>query len=368
MANHILLLTDSIGQEGTGRFITHLANGLSAKDGVKVTLLLLHTENQLFNKDISANVNIVHLNLTGRIRYSMPSIVKKIIDIRPDVCFVLYTQLVLMSYFAPVLRKEGIKMVFRETIIPSMYRGNANALNKMIVRHSYRLYDSIVAQSNDMAKDLVEKWKCDRNIITIINNPVSLDKIQGMIMDVTCPIEFVNRDKPIFVSAGRLNKQKGYDIIIERLSELKSIPFKYYILGEGEERQSLEKQIKDNNLTDTVFLLGFKDNPYVYLQYSDALILSSRYEGFPNIVLEANSIGKPVFSNLCPGGVNEIIKNGENGVACDFENPLAFQKGLSDFLHSNFETKKIKDMTSTRYGFNIIMDKYVAFINKLVKA
>lgn len=362
----VLLLTDSIGQEGTGRFITHLANGLSDNPYLKVSLLLLHTENQLFNKDISSNVNIIRLDLKGRIRHSIPTIIKKIIEIKPNVCFILYTQLVLLSYFSPILRRKGIKMVFRETIIPSMYRGESNFLNKLFVRFAYKLYDHIVAQSNDMLDDLVNNWNCKRQKVTVINNPVSLEKIKLKTQDALLPEEFSQKNKPIYVSAGRLTKQKGYDIILQRLSELESIPFKYYILGEGKERLALEKIIKEKHLENDVSLLGFKDNPYDYIYYSDALILCSRYEGFPNIVLEANAIGKPVFSNMCPGGINEIIKEGVNGVACNFENPKNFVEGLVKFQSTNFISDTIKTLTVSRYGFQEIMNRYYNFINEIV--
>ena len=366
MANHVLLLTDSIGQEGTGKFITHLANGLSANSNLKVSLLLLHTENQLFINDISSNVNIIYLDLKGRIRYSMPTIINKIIEIKPNICFVLYTQLVLLSYFSPLVRRKGITMVFRETIIPSMYRGESNFVGKLFVRFAYKLYDHIVAQSKDMYDDLVNNWNCNKQKVTVINNPVSLEKIKTKIQGVLPPLEFKQRDKPIYVSAGRLTKQKGYDIILQRLSEMETIPFRYYILGEGEERFALEKIIKEKHLENDVILLGFKENPYEYIYYSDALILSSRYEGFPNIVLEANAIGKPVLSNMCPGGINEIIKEGVNGVACNFENPKDFEEGLVKFMSTSFVSDTIKSVTVSRYGFQEIMNRYYNFINELV--
>lgn len=363
MKKHILLVSDHIGQEGTGRFITHLANGLSVHKEYKVTLMTFHNESGAFYKDLSHNVNIVNLNLKSRIRYSLFRISKEIIRLKPNYCFILYTQLILLSFIAPYFRHKGIQIFFRETIIPSMYRKKINPIHKFFIRKAYRLYDKIVAQSNDMAYDLHKKWGCPLDNIVTINNPVSMDYLLLTTKEISCPKEMMNNELPIFISAGRLVPQKGYDIILKRISEFKDkIPFKYYILGEGSERIKLENLIKEFNLGEHVSLLGFKSNVYAYLRYCDALILSSRYEGFPNIVLEAMALGKPVFSNTCLGGINEVIINGENGIACNFESPEDFTSGFSKFVNCHFSPNHIIDITRNRYDEQVIIEKYVTFI------
>ena len=358
----ILLVVDAIGQDGTGRFVTHLANGLSEHNGFDVTLLTLHEENGAFNNDLAKGVKVEKLQLQGRIRFSLGLITNKIVEIEPQICFILYTQLIFLSVLSPYLRLKGIKIYFRETIIPSLYRKQLNGIHKFLIRRAYNMYDGIVAQSIDMAYDLVEKWGCKREKITVINNLVRLDVIQERIKNAVIPDDLIKSDKPVFISAGRLAPQKGYDIIIQRISEMKpDIPFKYFILGDGDEKEKLEKMISESGLEESVFLLGFKTNPYSYIYYSDALILSSRYEGFPNIVLEAMALGKPVFSNQCLGGINEIIINGKNGVSCDFGDKDSFFKGLNKFMSTIFDPAEIVESVNTRYSKSIIMKKYADF-------
>ena len=112
-----------------------------------------------------------------------------------------------------------------------------------------------------------------------------------------------------------------------------------------------------------VILAGYRTDVISYLYYADALLLSSRYEGFPNIVLEAMAIGKPVFSNLCLGGINEIIINGRNGWACDFENQDSFEKGLNQFFSCNFSKEEIKALTAKRYDNSMIISQFATAFN-----
>ena len=95
----------------------------------------------------------------------------------------------------------------------------------------------------------------------------------------------------------------------------------------GEEKEKLLNLSKELNIEDRVHFLGFQKNPYKYMAQADLLILSSRYEGLPNVVLEANTCGLPVVAYNCPGGTREIIKDGLNGflVECGNIDELAYK-------------------------------------------
>ena len=142
-----------------------------------------------------------------------------------------------------------------------------------------------------------------------------------------------------------------------------NLQFKLLILGSGELEGALKKQIEENNLGNHIELLGYRKNVSDYLYYSDALLLSSRYEGFPNIVLEAQAIGKPVFSNTCLGGINEILIDGENGLTCNFEDTQAFKNAIGQFLNMEFDSERIKQMTDSRYNMMTILEKYSDVFN-----
>ena len=148
------------------------------------------------------------------------------------------------------------------------------------------------------------------------------------------------------------------------MSEMKSnLNFNLLILGSGELENDLKQLVISKGLSDYVRFIGYRKNVSSYIRYADALLLSSRYEGFPNIVLGANSLGKPVFYNSCKGGINEIIINGSNGLACDFTNKEDFQNGLHEFLGTKFDESKIVELTSSRYSIETIIKKYINFFS-----
>lgn len=354
----ILVVTDHIGQDGTGRFLTYLVNELTKSGRVKVKLLIFHREESDFNSFIEDGVDTYLLDLKTRIRYSMCKIVKRIVAIKPDYCLFGYTQLLWLGFFTNYMHKYGIRVIFRDTIIPSLFHAGDNKLVTFLNKKAYHRFDNIIAQSIDMRNDLVNNWGCDLTKMILINNPVKVDEI-NMKANGPCPEELKDKRMFTFVAAGRLDSQKGYDIIIKRMAEMKDrLNFKLLILGKGPKDEEIKKMIVDLNVSDYVQLLGFKINPIVYIQYSDALLLSSRYEGFPNIVLEALALGKPVFANNCPGGINEIIIENVNGVACDFENINAFENGLTQFMNYKYDSRSILENTKQRYGMDVILKQY----------
>jgi glycosyltransferase involved in cell wall biosynthesis len=103
-------------------------------------------------------------------------------------------------------------------------------------------------------------------------------------------------------------------------------------LGEGEDRGRLEYLIKELKLENDVSLLGFVENPYAYMQRSDVFVLSSRWEGFGNVLVEAMACGCPVVSTNCPSGPAEILENGEYGILVPVEDVEKMAKSIIKIL------------------------------------
>ena len=119
-----------------------------------------------------------------------------------------------------------------------------------------------------------------------------------------------------FVSVGRLTGQKSYLRLLhvcKRLLETCPVPFRVWILGEGEERENLEGFIRENGLQEVVHLLGFQKNPYKYMGRADAFVCSSLTEGFSTVVTEAIVLGIPVVTTDC-AGMREILGDSEYGL------------------------------------------------------
>lgn len=118
-----------------------------------------------------------------------------------------------------------------------------------------------------------------------------------------------------FIAVGRLDAQKGFDILIRAFGALPAFPAtRLTIYGEGPERAALERQVRDAGLTDRIRLPGLVTTPRGWLEAGDVLVVSSRFEGFSNVVAEAASSGLPIVSFDCPFGPREMIREGLNGL------------------------------------------------------
>jgi glycosyltransferase involved in cell wall biosynthesis len=128
------------------------------------------------------------------------------------------------------------------------------------------------------------------------------------------------------VAAGRLEDQKGFDVAIEAISRSRNKNITLTILGDGTLRQSLERLVEERKLQHRVKLLGYIQNPYPYFAKADGFLLSSRFEGFPNVVLEALSCGTPVVATPVAGLSSTLEDIPECRLAADFSaSALAYE-------------------------------------------
>jgi glycosyltransferase involved in cell wall biosynthesis len=148
----------------------------------------------------------------------------------------------------------------------------------------------------------------------------------------------INKDDSRFVvvALGRLHAAKGYDVLVEAVRravyDLGHPQLELWILGEGELRSSLERQIREARLEQHVRLLGFQDNPHRFLKVADLFCLSSRYEGMPNALVEAMLSGTPVLSTDCQSGPREILQSGRLGRLVPVDNPKALADAIADAI------------------------------------
>jgi len=139
----------------------------------------------------------------------------------------------------------------------------------------------------------------------VINNPVS--QFIPARLERVYPRKFI-------LSVGRLDRQKGFDLLIQAFSKLQIADLDLLISGEGDERVNLENQIKELNLNDRVKLIGYQKNLQDYYRQAELFVLSSRNEGYPNVLVEAMSLGCACVATDCEFGPSDIIENEMNGL------------------------------------------------------
>ena len=176
-----------------------------------------------------------------------------------------------------------------------------------LYRKVYGRVDTLVCQSADMRDDLVHNFGFPLAKTRVIYNPVDIVAVrakaaQAQLDDLAPPAGVLR-----LVAAGRLVEQKGFDLLIEALAMCADLPLQLDVLGEGPMRERLEQQIAQTGQSARIRLRGFQANPYPWIAQADAFVLSSRYEGFSNVVLESLACGTPVIAMPCPGGVREAL-------------------------------------------------------------
>lgn len=247
---------------------------------------------------------------------------------RPDVLFTTLGHLNLLAMLArPLYGRPGPALVARETNIPSLNLAQSPhpRLFRLLYRLLYPRFDRVVCQSRDMQGDLVENFGLPAGRARVIPNPVDAEAVRAKARagGADLPPGRVN-----LVAAGKLLRQKGFDLLLEALALLPADRFHLTILGQGPLREPLEAQVRRLGLAGRAVFAGFQANPYPWLAGASLFVLSSRYEGLPNVALEALTLGTPCVAFRCPGGLDEIIREGENGLLAEPENPADLARAI----------------------------------------
>jgi len=190
-----------------------------------------------------------------------------------------------------------------------------------LLKLTYPRAKKIVAVSNDVV-DILQTDYGLKNALRIYN-PINPDDI---VAEVDKPYQ---HSKPYIVALGRFHEVKRYDLLIEAYAQSKlQAECDLIIVGDGELRGELETQIKDLKMQDKVHLVGVQSNPFPYLAGAKFLVLSSRTEAFPTVLIEALALECPIVATDCPTGPREIVREGENGILVENENVQALSQGI----------------------------------------
>lgn len=306
MKRKILFIVPNMCAGGAERVILTLLKHLP-REQFDLNLALVEKAGPYLN-ELPNDVVVYDLG-AGRVRYSVLKIVRLINKNRPDIVFSTLGHLNVALVISKIFWKHLASLIIREGTIASIQNSViANGhLWSCLYKRCYPKADKIICQSKAMADDLISKYKIPQSKICTIYNPIDLDYIDSL-MEEEPP--FFTTEGPNIVAIGRLATEKRFDKLIIALPSLLS---KYpgahlWIIGEGPLRDKLKYLSAQLNIEERVHLVGFQHNPYTWLANADLFVLSSAYEGLPNVLLEAMACGCPVVSLEHPGGTREIFE------------------------------------------------------------
>ncbi len=251
---------------------------------------------------------------------------------QPDVLFTTMVHMnglaLLMKIFFP-----HIRVIVREAALPSSILkgyGIKGKLCFLVYKCLYPKADLVISNCSQMVEEFKNKLKIKLNNHQILFNPVDLKPIFAQMPDqLSAPKDRENM--AYFVCVGRLSYEKGYDRLIQALAN--SPPRKNWrldIIGEGHYRQQLEELIQLYNLQDHVFLCGYRPRPWDIAAQADCLLLPSRWEGMPNVVLEGFSCGIPAIAMREAGGISDISNYTEKNQLRIFDTMDEFVEAMKD--------------------------------------
>lgn len=311
----------------------------------EVTLILIHSKD--IPKDlINSKFKIITLNRSTTLKsfFSLLKIIKKV---KPDLIFSSLFRLNIILASILLLIPSKAKLILRSPNSPSLLIKNnqMSYIMKKLISFSYNKANVVIAQTPDMAEEIIKYHDVDKKKVKFILNPIDENKIVDSLKENLSPFK---KNKINIVASGRLTHQKGFDILLDgfKLVTLKNSNFHLHILGDGEDKNKLISSTSNLNLDEFVTFHGYIDNPYPYYKYSDLYVLSSRWEGLPNTVLENIYLNKPIVTTNCIPILSRLVGHGNNGYVVNIDNKNELAEAILNFDKLIMDSKSTLNLKS----------------------
>lgn len=230
-------------------------------------------------------------------------------------------------------------------------------------RWTYPRADAVVAVSAGVADDLTNTIGIPRQRVKVIYNPVITSAMLSASLEPVNHPWFRPGEPPVLLGVGRLVPEKDFATLIRAFALLrKHRPARLVLLGEGEQRTMLTTMIKKLGVDEDSALLGFTHNPYTFMRAANVLVLSSRYEGLSNVIIEALACGTQVVSTDCPSGPAEILENGKWGQLVPVGDPERLASAISYALDLRDIYRPELDRSLQRFTARVIARDYLALL------
>ncbi|HBR68345.1 MAG TPA: hypothetical protein DEA55_03110 [Rhodospirillaceae bacterium] len=278
---------------------------------------------------IAEDIRVVSLN-AKKVSRGAFSFVRAVWECSPDLVISTMAHLnIAVLLMKPFLPK--VPIIVREAITPGFF--SKSPVKYMILMAGYYLLypfaDGILSPTRMVFEEMPASLRRRKGKLRRIYNPVNETMIRKK-SDGVVRESLARPGQKLFIAAGRLVDQKGFDLLIEALKVWKSKDdWRLVILGEGPDHQKLQEMIDISGMYQ-VKLGGYKENPWMFFAVADRFLLPSRYEGLPNVALEALALGAPVIAMDTAGGIAEIAEEAESGDVRIADSMDAFLKMMGE--------------------------------------
>lgn len=345
----LALYLPSLRGGGAERVMVTLANGI-AQRGYAVDLVLAKAEGPYLG-DVAENVRVVDLR-AARVATSLPGLVRYLRRERPVAMLSALNHANVIAVLARRLAGVPVRLVISEHNNFSTSKANASSWRGRMMGHfmrwAYPYADRIVAVSEGVARDLANHVRLQS--IDAIYNPIVTDALKTLSCAEANHPWLTARHAPVVLGVGRLAPQKDFSTLIKAFARLRETrDARLIILGEGELRSPLEALVRQFGLQEVVSLPGFVSNPYGFMRRADLFVLSSAWEGFGNVLVEAMACGTPVVSTNCPSGPAEILEGGRWGRLV----PVGDEVALAEAMAATLDQTEHPDVAARAADFSV---------------
>ncbi|WP_038565323.1 glycosyltransferase [Draconibacterium orientale] len=361
-SNKIALFVYNLEHGGAEKVSTLLCNELFSRN-FEVELWVINYRETSLSKELNKQVPIVNLN-KKHTRNAFFPLLKTIWKRKPESILVFHTELAILVFLVKKIFFIKRKVIVRNiNTLSHFFQNSGNVLRNFITSKLTELAlkdcHKIVAQSKGMCEDLVKSFNIDSNKIETIFNPALT------IGSITKDNHEQKKLENEFLYVGRLNAQKGLTYLLRAFAIALRTNSNLHltIVGEGEEEPQLKTLVKELGLTLQVSFEGFQTSTISYYLRAKATVLTSLFEGFPNVLVESISLGTPVIAFDCPSGPKDIIVQEVNGILVEHKNIIEFAKALLRVANNDVMFKKSNIIDSaSKFSVESTVTKYVKLL------
>ena len=357
----LALFVPTLDGGGAERVMVTLAGAFAARD-LRVELLVAKAVGPWLER-LDPAVELRELGGMG-VLAALPRLVAYLRRERPAALLSTLDHANLVAVWARALAGGTTRVVLREAANPAdriLATFRDRAVDRLLAR-GYRRADAVVALAEAMKASLVHDTGLDARRVTVVPNPVPVDEVRRAAASEPDHPWFAER-APVIVAAGRLTGQKDFATLLRAFATLPaSAEARLAVLGEGPERPALESLARELGVAERVALPGFRANPYPWYRRAAVVALSSRFEGMPNVLLEAMALGRPVVATDCPTGPAEVLEGGRLGRLVPVGDADALAVALAATLAGDHAPASALRAAAERHRLPDVADRYLEIL------
>ncbi len=373
----IVFVINNLGGGGAERVVQTLSNRFVAS-GHKVSVIMLESGEIAYKLD--ERVRLIKLRTSGLAKgpvklplvplqaCELASVIKRI---KPDVVLSALARSNIVNIMSGRFGNRMPKLISEHTLSSEQYKGKGVKGWAMarLVRREYPKADNIVAVSEGVFHSLVGEHHVDPKRIKTVYDPLDIAAI-GELSKGKAELP-LRKESFKIVTMGRMTPAKDHPTLLKAFAEVcKTEDAELVVIGSGAEEKQARRLAEELNISDKVWFAGWRKNPFAIMSKCDLFVLSSAFEGFGCVLVEAMACGLPVVSTDCPSGPGEILEGGKYGVLVPVGDANALAGAIEKFIKDNEHLKIYKKLSLERandFDISAIAPVYIGLFHKHLK-